>query len=204
MVDFNKLSMLSRISDDILAGEYQHYDSNQRHAFKLGFNGGYNDAGKDPDKDAEALEAAAREDVKRTNPWFDEAQKEACHAGYMRGYAYKTDWHRLPANKSLFNRQKTQEISQEKAVAAFRERIKVVSARRMTDGQREAVTGFLQSYGGSDTELRKDATAILYKEVMKFEDVRRCSASWRDDAVCELADLVYGRIREDHSNGMKR
>ena len=39
---------------------------------------------------------------------------------------------------------------------------------------------------------------------MKFDDVRRCPASWRDDAVCELADLVYGRIREDHSNGMKR
>ena len=194
MVDFNKLSMLSRISGDILASEYLHYDGNQRHAFELGFIGGYNDASKDPDKDAEALEAAAREDVKRTNPWFDEAQKEACHAGYMRGYAYQ----------SGRSRQEKQVSSQEKAVEAFRERIKDVSARCMTDGQREAVTGFLQSYGGSDTELRKDATAILYKEVMKFDDVRRCPASWRDDAVCELADLVYGRIREDHSNGMKR
>ena len=90
------------------------------------------------------------------------------------------------------------------AVQSFRERIKDASSFRMNPQQLQSVQGFLQEYGGSDIEKRKDATAILYKEVMKFDDVKRCPASWRDDAVCELADLVYGRIREDHSNGMKR
>ena len=90
------------------------------------------------------------------------------------------------------------------SVGYLRDRIKDGRARSMTEEQRVHVDAYLTRYGGDDTEGRKSAAARLWTEVILSDDIKRLPASWRDDALHELTDLVGGKVREDRFVGLSR
>ena len=90
------------------------------------------------------------------------------------------------------------------SVGYLRDRIKDGRARSMTEEQRVHVDAYLTRYGGDDMEGRKSAAARLWTEVILSDDIKRLPASWRDDALHELTDLVGGKVREDRFVGLSR
>lgn len=88
MVDFNKLSKISKASGEIVAKEHPEYNQHVSHVFQLGFQGGYCFAEKYPDYDTNNLDKVAEINMKQANPYYKDEEEKVYVLGYKRGFSY--------------------------------------------------------------------------------------------------------------------
>ena len=188
MVDFNKLSKISKASGEIVAKEHPEYDQHFSHVFQLGFQGGYCFAEKYPDYDTNNLDKVAEINMKQANPYYTEEEKKAYILGYKRGFSYVINF--------------SESLTKAARCAIFERLEQPILHGRLTDMQLNVLLNYRNLF---PEKSEKEIFDGLLKDMKKEFERKMVGKASIDDLKDEFEDLYYGVRREESTGeGIKR